>query len=209
MGVKLMKMCFLMFAGFFLLAADQYLMADSLYPVEGTNSIYTEKRARRVGDVITVMIEENTAASQAAGSQYNKNASVALGAGSGFLGAGSYGGGVLNSPSQIGIGASSAAQGQGTSSRSTTVTGEMTAKILSVLPNGNYLIDGSRYVEVNDEKQTIEVTGEIRADDISKENTVSSQRIANAKIKFTGTGPASEVAKPGILTRILSWLGLF
>ena len=98
-------------------------------------------------------------------------------------------GGVLNSPSQIGLGASSAAQGQGTSSRSTTITGEMTAKILSVLPNGNYLIEGSRYVEVNDEKQTIEVTGEIRSDDISKENTVSSQRIANAKIKFTGTWP--------------------
>ncbi len=204
-----MKMCFLILIGFGVLAVDQGLLADSLYPSEGSNSIYTEKRARRVGDVITVMIEENTAASQAAGSQYNKNASVALGAGSGFLGAGSYGGGVLNSPSQIGIGASSAHQGQGTSSRSTTVTGEMTAKILSVLPNGNYQISGSRYVEVNDEKQTIEVTGEIRADDISKENTISSQRIANAKIKFTGTGPATEVAQPGILTRVLGWLGLF
>jgi|SRR5580698_4558157 flagellar L-ring protein precursor FlgH len=209
MGVKLMKTCFLILMSFFIFMEVRGLWADSLYPSEGTNSIYTEKRARRVGDVITVMIEENTQASQAAGSQYNKNSSVALGVGSGFLGAGQYGGGVLNSPSQLGVGASSAAQGLGTSSRSTTVTGEMTAKILSVLPNGNYLIDGNRYVEVNDEKQTIEVTGEIRSDDISKENTVSSQRIANAKIKFTGTGPASEVAKPGILTRVLSWLGLF
>jgi flagellar L-ring protein precursor FlgH len=85
----------------------------------------------------------------------------------------------------------------------------MTAKIISVLPSGNYLIDGSRYVEVNEEKQTVEVTGEIRPDDISSDNTVSSLRIANAKIKLTGTGPASETAKPGLLTRVLGWLGLF
>ena len=85
----------------------------------------------------------------------------------------------------------------------------MTAKIVSVLPGGNYLVEGTRYVEVNDEKQTIEVTGEIRPDDISSDNTVLSSRVANARIKFTGTGPASETAKPGLLTRVLSWLGLF
>lgn len=185
------------------------LWADSLFPTEGSSSIYNEKRARRVGDVITIMIEENTNATQAAGSQYQKNASVAVGAGTGYLGAGQYGGGILNTASQLGVGASSAHQGQGTSSRSTTVTGEMTAKIISVLPSGDYLIEGNHYIEVNDEKQTIVVTGEIRPDDISKDNAISSLRIANAKIKFTGTGPASETAQPGILTRVLGWLGLF
>ena len=83
-----MKKIFPFFVCFLTFMEVLPLLADSLYPVEGTNSIYTEKRARRVGDVITVMIEENTQASQAAGSQYNKNASVALGVGSGFLGAG-------------------------------------------------------------------------------------------------------------------------
>lgn len=184
-------------------------MADSLYPLEGTSSIYNEKRARRVGDVITVMIQEDTQATQAASSQNQKTSSLAIGAGTGYMGAGVYGANVLNTNNQIGVGASSAHQGQGTSSRSTTITGEMTAKIISVLPNGNYLIDGNRYVEVNDDKQTIEVTGEIRPDDITRDNMVLSSRVANAKIKITGTGPASESAKPGILTRIMSWLGLF
>ncbi len=187
----------------------QKLMADSLYPLEGTSSIYNEKRARRVGDVITVMIQEDTQATQAASSQNQKTSSLAIGAGTGYMGAGVYGANVLNTNNQIGVGASSAHQGQGTSSRSTTITGEMTAKIISVLPNGNYLIDGNRYVEVNDDKQTIEVTGEIRPDDITRDNMVLSSRVANAKIKITGTGPASESAKPGILTRIMSWLGLF
>jgi flagellar L-ring protein FlgH len=179
---------------------------DSLYPMEGSTSLFNEKHARKVGDVITVLILENNQATNSASSQDQKSGSLVIGAGSGF-----YGTNFLNSNTtgNIGVGAGTQHQGQGASSRSTTVTGEMTAKITSVLPSGNYVIEGSRYVEVNDEKQTISVTGEIRPDDIASDNSVLSTRIANAKIKFTGTGPASEVAKPGFLTRVLGWLGLF
>jgi flagellar L-ring protein FlgH len=185
-------------------AMNQSLFADSLYPVEGSSSIYTEKRARRVGDVITVIIQEVNQATNAASSNNQKNATMGIGAGLGWLGSN-----ILNTDNQVGVGARTSHQGQGTSSRSSKVTGQMTAKIVSVLPGGNYLVEGTRYVEVNDEKQTIEVTGEIRPDDISSDNTVLSSRVANARIKFTGTGPASETAKPGLLTRVLSWLGLF
>ena len=185
-------------------ATGNNLLADSLYPVEGSSSIYTEKRARRVGDVITVIIQEVNQATNAASSNNQKNATMGIGAGLGWLGSN-----ILNTDNQIGVGARTSHQGQGTSSRSSKVTGQMTAKIVSVLPGGNYLVEGTRYVEVNDEKQTIEVTGEIRPDDISSDNTVLSSRVANARIKFTGTGPASETAKPGLLTRVLSWLGLF
>jgi flagellar L-ring protein precursor FlgH len=178
------------------------VLADSLYPVEGSSSIYTEKRARRIGDVITVLIQENTNATEAAGSQYQKAGSVGIGAGSSVGGLG-FGQNVLNTTNNIGLGASSSHQGQGMSSGSTTITGEMTAKIVSVLPSGNYLVEGTHYIVV------IEVTGEIRPDDISSENTISSLRIANARIKMTGSGPASETANPGLLTRVLSWLGLF
>jgi flagellar L-ring protein FlgH len=184
------------------------VLADSLYPVEGSSSIYTEKRARRIGDVITVLIQENTNATEAAGSQYQKAGSVGIGAGSSVGGLG-FGQNVLNTTNNIGLGASSSHQGQGMSSGSTTITGEMTAKIVSVLPSGNYLVEGTHYIVVNEDKQTVEVTGEIRPDDISSENTISSLRIANARIKMTGSGPASETANPGLLTRVLSWLGLF
>jgi flagellar L-ring protein FlgH len=184
--------------------------ADSIYPLEGANSIYTEKRAHRVGDVITVMIQENTQGAQGASSNNQKAANVALGVGSGNMGAGTYGAAnLLNSPSQIGLGASSSHQGQGSSSQGATITGQMTAKIVSVLPNGNFQIEGTRYIAVNDDKQTVEVVGEIRPDDISRDNTIPSSRVADAKIKIIGSGPSSETAKPGILTRVFSWLGLF
>ncbi len=197
---------FLIF-GLMILPSGQTVLADSLYPVEGSSSIYTEKRARRVGDVITVMIQEVNQATNSASSHDQKSGSVVLGAGNGFLGSTNFLNNNINN--NIGVGGGINHQGQGDSSRSSKVTGQMTAKIISVLPSGNYLIEGNRYVEVNDEKQTIDVTGEIRPDDISSDNTVLSTRVANAKIKFTGTGPASETAKPGLLTRVMSWLGLF
>jgi len=200
-----MKKILFLTAAFLALAGVQELIADSLYPVEGSASVYTEKRARRVGDVITVLIQENNNATNAASSQDQKTGQFVIGAGNGLFGTS-----VLNNNlNNIGVGAGTSHQGQGTSSRSSTITGSMTAKVISVLPGGNYVIEGTRYVEVNDEKQTIEVTGEIRPDDIASDNTVPSNRIANARIKFTGTGPASETAKPGLLTRVLGWLGLF
>lgn len=208
MGVEEMNknLKFLIF-GLMILPSGQTVLADSLYPVEGSSSIYTEKRARRVGDVITVMIQEVNQATNSASSHDQKSGSVVLGAGNGFLGSTNFLNNNINN--NIGVGGGINHQGQGDSSRSSKVTGQMTAKIISVLPSGNYLIEGNRYVEVNDEKQTIDVTGEIRPDDISSDNTVLSTRVANAKIKFTGTGPASETAKPGLLTRVMSWLGLF
>ena len=190
-----------------ILTGHEIAFGDSLYPIEGTSSVYTEKRARRVGDVITVMIQETNHATNAASSQDQKSGSLVVGAGTGFLGSTNFLNNNINQ--NIGLGGGVNHQGQGTSSRSSTVTGQMTAKIISVLPSGNYLIEGTRYVEVNDEKQTIEVTGEIRPDDIASDNSVLSTRVANARIKFTGTGPASETSKPGLLTRVLSWLGLF
>ncbi|HVM33114.1 MAG TPA: flagellar basal body L-ring protein FlgH [bacterium] len=188
------------------LACASAALADSLYPIEGSsNSIYTEKRARRVGDVVTVIIQEQDSASQGVTSNNQKNANVGFGAGVGFF----SGYNSIPTQNQVGVGAQSYNQGQGSSSRASVVTGQITAKILSVMPNGNYQISGESYVEVNDDKQTIELTGEIRPDDISSSNTIPSSRIANARVKFIGSGPASESAHPGILTRILSWLGLF
>jgi flagellar L-ring protein FlgH len=178
--------------------------SDSLYPSEGAGSIYTEKRARRVGDVVTVLIQEVTSASQGASSRNQKDANVAIGAGIGFWG------GSGNIPvQQAGAGARTYNRGQGTSERNAKVIGQMTAKITSVLPTGNYVVEGTRFVEVNEDKQMMEVVGEIRPDDISSENTVVSSRVANARIKITGTGPASEMAKPGLLTRVLGWLWIF
>jgi flagellar L-ring protein precursor FlgH len=157
-----------------------------------------------VGDVITILIQETTDATQSAGSQNQKNSNLSVGAGIGTWG--NTGSMPIN---QAGLGGQSYSQGQGTSSRSAKVVGQMTAKVTRVLPSGNYIVEGTRYVEVNEDKQIIEVAGEIRPGDITSDNTVPSSRVANARIKVTGSGPASESAKPGLLTRLFSWLMVF
>jgi flagellar L-ring protein precursor FlgH len=186
------------------------LLANSLYPQypqAGDGSIYTEVRAHRVGDLITILIEETNAATNAASSNTQKNANVAVGAGFGIWGQSNFI--PTNTNNELGVGGEDYNAGQGTSNQSTTVTGEMTAKITEVLPDGNFLIHGTRDVEVNKDIQLMQVTGEIRPQDIGADNTILSSRIANARIIITGKGPDAEVAQPGILTRIFSWLGLF
>src|SRR5271170_3921135 len=90
------------------------VLADSLYPVEGSNnSIYTEKRARRVGDVVTVMIQEQDQATQGVTTGTQKNASVGLGAGLGVY----EGYNNIPTQNQIGVGGQSYTQGQGSSAR--------------------------------------------------------------------------------------------
>src|SRR5579859_6986452 len=99
----------------FVLNESPVLLADSLYPAEGGSSIYTEKRARRVGDVITVMIQEINQASQQASNQSQKDGNTAIGGGVGFF---SYGyGNSIPTNNQLGVGAHSSYSGQGTSSR--------------------------------------------------------------------------------------------
>lgn len=186
------------------LVVPGFAFCDSIYPQEGTNSIYTEKRARRVGDVITILIQEVNEATQATSNRTQKDANLSVGAGIGF-----WGSGATLPVESAGAGGRSFLRGQGSSSRKAKVIGQMSAKVVEVLPSGNYVVEGTRFVEVNEDKQIMEVHGEVRPDDISSENTVLSSRVANARIKITGTGPSSETAKPGILTRILSWLWIF
>src|ERR1017187_8400939 len=87
MGAEIMKKLFLaLFVFSMILLGHEIVFGDSLYPIEGTSSVYTEKRARRVGDVITVMIQETNNATNSASSQDQKSGSLVVGAGTGFLG---------------------------------------------------------------------------------------------------------------------------
>ncbi len=78
-----------------------------------------------------------------------------------------------------------------------------------VLSNGNLTIKGTKVIKINDEDQNLVITGVIRPEDISADNTVISMNVADAIIQYEGKGPIGEKTSPGILTRILDWLGIF
>jgi flagellar L-ring protein precursor FlgH len=98
-------------------------------------------------------------------------------------------------------------QGQGTTSRGTTLTTTVTAEVTDVLPNGNLVIQGEKEIAINSEKQVITVRGIIRPDDLSPVNSIPSDRVARMEILVNGKGVVNDAVKrPFFLYRIL--LGL-
>jgi len=96
--------------------------------------------------------------------------------------------------------------GNGTTTRSGSLAGTVSATVLEVLPNGNLLIEGSRTIRVNRENQNLRVRGVARPQDIDSANVIDSKLLADADIKFEGKGTVGNVNKPGIMTRITSWV---
>ena len=98
-------------------------------------------------------------------------------------------------------------QGQGTTSRGTTLSTTVTAEVTAVLPNGNLIVKGRKEISVNSEKQVITVQGIVRPDDLSPVNSVPSDRVARMEILVNGKGVVNDAVKrPFVLYRLL--LGL-
>jgi flagellar L-ring protein precursor FlgH len=109
----------------------------------------------------------------------------------------------------FGISGKEDVQGGGRSVRSGDLTGHITVRVAEVIPNGNLVINGNRIITVNDEKQVMEITGIVRPEDVTADNTVLSTLIADAQIKYTGKGAIAEKSHLGLLSRLLSMLSIF
>ncbi len=92
--------------------------------------------------------------------------------------------------------------GEGTTTRSGNLEGTITATVLEILPNGNLLIEGSRSINVNKETQIMRVRGTARPKDISANNSIDSKLLADAQIKFDGKGSVSRANRQGLMTRL-------
>jgi flagellar L-ring protein precursor FlgH len=100
-------------------------------------------------------------------------------------------------------------KGVGQTSRDGNLTATMSGKVVKVLENGNFIIEGRKQVTVNAEDQYLILTGIIRPVDIGTDNTILSQYIADAKIVYTGKGVVDDKMRPGWLTRIVDWVWPF
>jgi flagellar L-ring protein precursor FlgH len=97
--------------------------------------------------------------------------------------------------------------GQGTTSRTTTITTTLTARVVRVLPNGALVIEAARDLSINSERQTIAVRGVVRPADIDTTNSVQSTRVAQLEVRINGKGVVGDaIRRPNILYRLL--LGL-
>ena len=176
----------------------------SLFRSYMANSLYSDMTARRVGDIITITLSENTNASKSAGTSTSKDTTVDLDTITGL------GGQALNiggQSVQLGVSSSNDFAGDAATNQSNSLSGNISVTVVEVLPNDNLVIRGEKWLTLNHGDEYIRLTGIIRLSDISPENEVLSTNIANARIQYSGTGSFASAQEKGWLTKFFtsSW----
>ncbi len=168
---------------------------------QGDNPLFADLKAMHINDIVTVVISENTTQSSAAKRNLSKNSQDSLGGGL-FTSGGSNTAvnsvaNKINGITNIGFqtGSTNSFSGTGTNSRDEKFTTTISARIIKILNNGNYFIEGSRELLLNGEKQIIQISGVIRPYDIDQTNTIDSKYIADAKILYKTQGDIDQNMK--------------
>jgi len=159
-------------------------------------SLTSDSRAFRVGDIVTIILQETTQASKKAGTSFSKESADNINAPN-LLGK-TFG------KAAVGLGASNSFTGDATSTQQNALTGAITVIVQEVLPNGLLRVSGEKTLTLNNGEEFVRLRGYLRAADIDADNQVSSQRIANARIAYSAQGTLAESQQPGWLTRFFN-----
>jgi flagellar L-ring protein precursor FlgH len=164
---------------------------------DGRADLFRDPRARNVGDVVTVLILIDDRASLDNQSDRSRDSSAGIGASVGYSAEGFGGSPKAGSAGIDGsVNSSSSSAGSGSIDRSEEIELSIAAVVTEVLPNGNLLVSGSQEVRVNYELRVLNIAGIVRPRDISTNNTIAYEKIAEARISYGGRGRISEVQQP-------------
>ena len=173
-------------------------------------SIFADKKARQVGDLLTILVIERASASREAKTKTSRTSdrNGKLGA---FVGLPTRGLGATGNILPEGISLSSASNfdGLGSTEQSDALDATVSVVVTEVMANGTLVIEGQRQITVNGEQQTLIIKGMVREQDVSANNTVMSTSLANAEISYQGKGMISRQQKPGLLSRLIDWVWIF
>jgi len=194
----------------------QSSFASSLWD-DSSAYLYSDHKAREEGDIVTILVQEETKASGESVTESGKSGDTGLSLSflidllslvidGGVIDAGTIGGRDLINFRDLGFDGGDDFQASGSTSQTGSYQASISAVVQEVLPSGNLFIEGEKNILVNEEKQRITISGIVHPDDITAENFVLSTRVADAEISFTGEGVVSDKQKPGILTRLFNWL---
>jgi flagellar L-ring protein precursor FlgH len=161
----------------------------------GAKSFFRDPRASNVGDIITVNITVSDAAklsNSTARSRANSDSADLTN----FFGLETVLPTGMTPGSLVNLGSDTSNTGNGSIDRSESISLTLAALVAQVLPNGNFVIDGRQQVRVNNEMRDLKVSGIVRAEDITQDNTVNLAQIAEARISYGGVGTVSDVQQP-------------
>ncbi|CAD6549034.1 flagellar basal body L-ring protein FlgH [Paraburkholderia metrosideri] len=172
--------------------------AADLYQPDTYQSLTSDRRASRVGDIVTILVYENSTASNTADTSTRTNVGVQGNVSTMWAG---------NNAAQIGLGDNYGGRGQ--IQRTGRLLAQISAHVTQTEANGELIVAGEQAIDVNGEKTRIHLQGRVRPVDISASNTVQSNRLADARIDYVGEGFITDRSRPGLIPRFFAWLGLW
>jgi flagellar L-ring protein precursor FlgH len=164
-------------------------------------ALFENPIAHHVGDIVTIVLDEQTAAQKSSSTNTNKATTDAL-PGMTILGKALTMHGVPILSNSISDSAKFA--GEGDSSQSNSLQGYVTVTVQKVLPNGNLYVKGEKWVGINQGQEYVRMTGVIRPIDLAPDNSIDSSKVANAKFAYGGKGALADANAQGWLSRFFN-----
>ena len=186
-------------------------IGGAIYQASRDVRLFEDVKARRIGDVLTVVLLEKTSASKSAKTSADKDQETAV-ANPTFFGASPQ----FNLPGLIpldsnrdnnlqqNLNAERSFEGEADSSQSNSLTGEITVTIADVLPNGNLVVRGEKWLTLNQGEEFIQISGIVRPQDVGTNNRILSTKIGDARITYSGRGVLAESNQMGWLARFFN-----
>lgn len=172
----------------------------SLFSLTNSSSLYDDIKPRRVGDIITVTLNENTKAAKSADADLAKNNDASMDP----LQMGGQEMKIGNYNLSYNLKNGNKFSGSAAANQSNSISGTITVQVIDVLANGNLVIRGEKWLTLNTGDEYVRLSGTIRPQDITYDNTIASNRIANARIQYSGTGTNQDMQEPGTLARFFN-----
>ena len=174
----------------------------SLYQDAYGLSLFGDRKAHFVGDVITITLSESTVSKKSSNVNVKKDDSMVFNSGAGTLL------GMNPSAGEVNLGTNLSQNrkfgGNSGADQSNSLRGNITVTVADILPNGNLVVRGEKWMTLNSGDEFIRISGIVRPDDVAPDNTILSTRLANAKISYSGTGSLADSQKMGWLAKFFN-----
>ena len=175
-------------------AEPRQVMDGSLFDAAYSTNLFVDQMAYRVGDILTINLDERTRSSYNSGTSFDKQSGTSMPIPI-FWG---------RSGEETSLGMNRNFSGSGSSSQDNMLDGSITVSVINVLPNGALYVRGEKLIRLNQGDEFIRISGILRPEDISPDNTISSQRLANARIAYSGEGTLGNANEAGWLTEFFN-----
>lgn len=185
------------------LSVPDRALSQSLWHRETSKSMFADKRASGVGDIITILVQENSTASKNNETKTEKTSSLSQAITSFLYSPGASS--LLTKGGQLpamAYNSDSKHDGSGSINNAENIIAKIAVRIVDVLPNQNFVVEGKRETAFGGERQTIILRGTVRGDDVQSDNTVYSYNVSDATIQIIGKGTVSDSTRKGWFTRL-------